>query len=173
MLNLVLADQKQLPEIAKMAREIWMEYYPAIISIEQIEYMLQKFYSNEALIEQTNQGHKFYFIEFGGNVSGFISVSGDQETEYFIHKFYIYSNLQGKNIGTQAFDKLTYLISKISKSNKINLKLTVNRFNYKAINFYFKNGFIIEQVEDFDIGNDFIMNDFIMKKVINFNKNDY
>jgi RimJ/RimL family protein N-acetyltransferase len=44
------------------------------------------------------------------------------------------------------------------------IKLTVNRQNFKSINFYFKNGFKIEKVEDFDIGNGYWMNDFIMVK---------
>jgi hypothetical protein len=34
--------------------------------------------------------------------------------------------------------------------------------NYKAINFYFKNGFTIEKVADFDIGDGYFMNDFVM-----------
>jgi diamine N-acetyltransferase len=42
------------------------------------------------------------------------------------------------------------------------LRLTVNRKNFKAINFYFKNGFIIESVKDFDIGNGYLMEDFVM-----------
>ena len=42
------------------------------------------------------------------------------------------------------------------------LRLTVNRQNFKSINFYFKNGFKIEQVADFDIGNGYVMNDFVM-----------
>jgi hypothetical protein len=52
-----------------------------------------------------------------------------------------------------------------SKKNKnYKLKLTVNRKNFKAINFYFKNGYIIESVEDFDIGESYLMNDFVMVK---------
>jgi RimJ/RimL family protein N-acetyltransferase len=42
-------------------------------------------------------------------------------------------------------------------------RLTVNRKNFKSINFYFKLGFKIESVEDFDIGNNYFMNDFVMK----------
>ncbi|MBK7966419.1 MAG: hypothetical protein IPK10_14825 [Bacteroidetes bacterium] len=40
--------------------------------------------------------------------------------------------------------------------------MTVNRTNLKAINFYFKKGFTIEEVKDFDIGNNYFMNDFVM-----------
>jgi ribosomal protein S18 acetylase RimI-like enzyme len=50
--------------------------------------------------------------------------------------------------------------------NPKTIRLTVNRQNYKSINFYFKNGFKIERVEDFDIGSGFWMNDFIMIKQV-------
>ena len=44
------------------------------------------------------------------------------------------------------------------------LRLQVNRQNFKAINFYFKMGFVIECVADFDIGDGYFMNDFVMLK---------
>jgi ribosomal protein S18 acetylase RimI-like enzyme len=42
------------------------------------------------------------------------------------------------------------------------LRLQVNRQNVVAINFYFKAGFVIEKSADFDIGDGYFMNDFIM-----------
>ncbi|MDB5281655.1 MAG: N-acetyltransferase, partial [Bacteroidota bacterium] len=48
----------------------------------------------------------------------------------------------------------------VDKSKSI--RLQVNRLNYKAVNFYFKVGFIIEAVGDFNIGADYYMNDFVM-----------
>jgi RimJ/RimL family protein N-acetyltransferase len=42
------------------------------------------------------------------------------------------------------------------------LRLTVNRQNYKSINFYFKIGFTIEKCVDIPIGEGFEMNDFQM-----------
>ena len=53
--------------------------------------------------------------------------------------------------------KNTEVVASIEK-----LRLTVNRQNFKSINFYFKNGFKIDHVEDFDIGNGYVMNDFVM-----------
>jgi diamine N-acetyltransferase len=74
----------------------------------------------------------------------------------FISKFYIDQDVAGKGTGTGAF--LTLL--DIYRPERI--RLTVNRQNIKAINFYFKNGFRIECVADFDIGHGFVMNDFVM-----------
>jgi len=43
------------------------------------------------------------------------------------------------------------------------ITLQVNRQNYKSVNFYFSVGFKIIQVADFDIGEGWQMNDFIME----------
>jgi ribosomal protein S18 acetylase RimI-like enzyme len=78
--------------------------------------------------------------------------------DFFLHKFYIDQQVSNSGIGTKVLNLLIELIKPKS------LTLTVNRQNYKSINFYFKNGFKIDRVEDFDIGNGYHMNDFVMVK---------
>ena len=90
---------------------------------------------------------------------GFISISFENETDLWIHKFYISQDYQGNGIGTTVFCELLKIINEPKQ-----IRLTVNRQNYKSINFYFKLGFKIEKVADFDIGNGYFMNDFVMLK---------
>ncbi len=145
--------------ISKLAEKIWKQHYISIISAEQIEYMLQKMYSKESLINQINSGHEFTIV-LNNNISlGYISLSSMDSKNYFLHKFYIDIDKQNMGIGSKLFD---YILSQIP--NAISIELTVNRQNFKAINFYFKKGFSIKDVADFDIGNGFFMNDFIMIK---------
>ena len=68
---------------------------------------------------------------------------------------------QAKGIGTKLLNHILQTLK-----NAKTIELTVNRQNYKAINFYFKNGFVIKEVADFDIGNNYFMNDFVMEKPI-------
>lgn len=153
------ASVKDISTIAKLAHIVWHQHYPAIINIDQINYMLDVMYSDASLLEQmTKKGHDFYFIQQDGKSIGFISVSKIENTDhgYFIHKFYLDQTLAGKGTGTLAHLALVNLL------NADQFKLTVNRQNYKSINFYFKNGFKIESVADFDIGNGYVMNDFVM-----------
>jgi GNAT superfamily N-acetyltransferase len=83
-------------------------------------------------------------------------VSGSEERKsYFINKFYILQDTAAKGIGSEVFSKIIKLL------DASEIKLTCNRKNYKSINFYFKNGFKIDHVADFDIGNGFVMNDFV------------
>ncbi|MBC7694502.1 MAG: GNAT family N-acetyltransferase [Burkholderiales bacterium] len=157
MLNLRKATEKDLDTISKLAKLIWNDHYVQIIGQEQVDYMLDKMYSHKSLVEQINEKkHQFYFIKKDEKDIGFISVSLIKHSEYFLHKFYIDQAQSNTGIGTKL---LNLLIETIKPKL---LTLTVNRRNFKSINFYFKNGFKIEKVENFDIGNNYKMNDFVM-----------
>ena len=157
-INLVKADVNDIPVITKLAHDIWHDYYPDIITIDQIDYMLNKMYSKESLTEQiTVKNDVFYLIHINHEPQGFISINHLGEGNYFLGKFYILQTNAAKGKGTRAFKQLLSILQPNS------ITLTVNRQNYKSINFYFKNGFIIERVADFDIGNNYVMNDFVMR----------
>jgi GNAT superfamily N-acetyltransferase len=154
--QLIPAEVSDIPKIQQLAAEIWYEHYPAIIGVEQVAYMLNKNYSTASLQQQVGQGQQFYYIEWQQEQVGFMSVSTSQK-EGFIHKFYILSEHHGKQVGSEAFLSLCDMLPQITS-----WKLQVNRQNFKAINFYFKCGFYISEVADFDIGDGYFMNDFIM-----------
>lgn len=156
-IRLIPANIKDIPTIQSLANEVWWKHYPPIIGYKQVSYMLNKFYSEEGLKKQMLElNHVFYLIREKNKDIGFVSLEHKGRKKYFIHKFYILNNKSKKGIGTKVFKKL------IKDITPKEIRLTVNRQNYKAINFYFKNGFVIEKVEDFDIGNGFYMNDFVM-----------
>jgi diamine N-acetyltransferase len=151
------AAKEDAEMIALLAEKIWRKYYADIITSGQIEYMLREMYSVDSLKKQMEEGHIFTIIHFNNLPIGYISISSQDNKKYFLHKFYIATELQAKGFGT----KLLYnVISSLKNAEAV--ELTVNRKNYKAINFYFKNDFVIKDVADFDIGEGFFMNDFIM-----------
>jgi RimJ/RimL family protein N-acetyltransferase len=161
MLNLKLATQNNLNTISQLANEIWNEHYIPIIGKEQVDYMLTKMYNLESLKTQMfTQHHRFYLVENETEPIGFITISSENNEDFFLHKFYIKQSLSNKGIGSEILEKI------IKLAFPKTLTLTVNRQNFKSINFYFKNGFKIDHVADFDIGNGFVMNDFVMKKHI-------
>lgn len=159
MVNLKIAGQEDIHTLCGLANEIWYAHYPGIISLEQIEYMLAEFYSEAALEKQMLAGQNFYIIQNEDlNNLGYVAFSQTMDREWFMNKFYIKSDLQNAGIGAAVLK-----IWEEDKNPHI-VRLQVNRQNYKAINFYFKNGFRIEKVANFDIGNGYTMNDFVMKK---------
>lgn len=159
MVNLIKAKETDLNIIADLAKVIWNDHYVPIIGKTQVDYMLANIYNLDSLKEQLNiKKHDFYLIQKENEDIGFLSVSSENKQDFFLHKFYIGNTDCNQGLGTYTFQLLIQLL------NPKSLKLTVNRQNFKSINFYFKNGFKIESVEDFDIGNGFQMNDFVMKR---------
>lgn len=155
--KLTEASYKDMETISKLADTVWNQHYRSIITQEQINYMLGKMYCLESLRDQMeNQGHRFFLIAIEGKTLGFISVRQESGEEWLLNKFYIDQTFAAKGIGSKSFD----LLMESLKPSK--MTLTVNRQNFKSINFYFKKGFVIERVADFDIGEGYVMNDFVM-----------
>jgi len=157
MLSLKPATPQDLATLAGLAREIWTQHYVPIIGEAQVNYMLHKLYSAEALEKQSKEGQAFHLVLNNDKAIGFISVSNPSGKDYFLHKFYMIQEKQNNGLGTEVFHKVFGNLY-----HPENIRLTVNRLNYKSVNFYFKLGFKIEKVEDFDIGNGYFMNDFVM-----------
>lgn len=152
------ATPTDIPVLRQLAQRIWWTHYPGIITPEQIEYMLDWMYSPETLERQmTEEGQQFWLVLERGHACGFIAISQKAEGDYFLHKFYLDTAEQRKGLGTLAFRDLQEQYPGIRT-----LRLTVNRRNFKSINFYFKIGFIIEQCVDVPIGRGYVMDDFQM-----------
>jgi|SRR3954465_6233581 len=154
------ATEKDIPIIRDLADRIWRKHYLPIIGIKQIEFMLAKMYSPESIVKQMQEQQQ-YTIAYDdtGKAIGYISISTTDNKNYYLHKFYIDTDKQSKGIGSEVFN---YILNTLPTAETI--ELTVNRENYKSINFYFKNGFVIKEVANFDIGEGYFMNDFVMQK---------
>ena len=57
---LPVTNEELVLNVATMAEEIWHEYFPSLISEEQIDYMLEKFLSFDALLEQIQNGYEYF-----------------------------------------------------------------------------------------------------------------
>ena len=148
----------ELNLVQDIAYKTWPSTFASILSSEQINYMLNWMYSLDKLKDQTENGHDFYVFFSENEPVGFIGVELNTSTESLkIHKLYVLPNQQGKRIGQQLITYVEHLYS----CNK--LYLNVNRFN-SAVDFYFKLGFVIEREENIDIGNGYLMEDFVMRK---------
>ncbi len=150
------ATEEDIRLINQLAQKIWREHYPAIISTEQIEFMLLNRYSIKAIKESMQRGEKYFMAYVNDELVAYAGIEWKEEF-YYLHKFYLDVAKHRSGIGKQFFD---FVLSQIDADKPI--KLQVNRTNYKSINFYFKVGFVIETVGDFDIGGGYFMNDFVM-----------
>jgi len=155
--QVINAGYEHAQTIHDLANNIWREHYPGIISKEQIDYMLQSRYAVQYLKNLMQQGEKFFLCIEDDLPIGFYSYT-QRSTDYFLNKFYLSKSKHRGGVGTIMFN---HLLTQIEADN-VPLRLQVNRKNLKAINFYFKQGFVIEEVKDFDIGGGYLMEDFVM-----------
>ena len=155
-INFTSASEKDIATIIRLAHKIWHEHYPAIITVEQIDYMLDTRYSAAAIAQQMQGSERYFLASLNEQPVGYASIEWKGQY-YYLHKFYLDVAKHGTGIGEAFFN---FLLQHTDTSKTI--KLQVNRQNYKAINFYFKMGFVIEQVGDFHIGKEYYMNDFVM-----------
>ncbi len=146
-----------IDKVSELAKIIWEKYYPPVIGQKQVDYMLKHMYNYESLLHQIKEKQQqFYFIISGNETVGFISVTNEQNDSWMLNKFYVLDEKAGKGTGTKVLEEL----KKIIKPKKIHL--TVNRKNFKSVNFYFKNGFKIDSLIEINIGDGFVMDDFVM-----------
>lgn len=154
------AERADLPTIASLAREIWREHYPGIISAEQIEYMLERLYEPGALEAQWATGRRFWLGTLDGEPAGYAAASPeDGGAGVFLNSLYVRRAARGRGLGGGL---LAAAAAGFPAAGRI--RLTVNRHNFRAINFYFKSGFVIASLADTDIGGGYAMNDFVMTR---------
>ncbi len=187
-------EKTEIKELASLANAIWHEYWTCILSAEQIDYMVENFQSEKAIINQIeNENYTYYFIETyplsltlspgerivnissprermqlceqselqmqeRGQVAGYFGVS-DKKDYLFLSKLYIKKEFRHQGIGAKAFDE----IKKIANGKPI--RLTVNKYNTNTINAYKKWGFKTIDAVVTDIGNGFVMDDYIMENI--------
>ena len=151
--------------VRAIAAAVWPIAYSTILSQEQLDYMMEMMYSIPLLQLQANEKkHRFILAIEEETVLGFASyeLNHGKKPKTKIHKIYILSNHQGKGIGKAL---INFIANEAKERHQKGLILNVNKKN-TAIRFYESIGFSISNEEVIDIGNGYVMDDFVMEKTI-------
>jgi len=153
--------EEQVAAIADLAREIWYEYYVPLIGRLQVDYMVAKFQSAAAMLEQVRSGYEYFMMQQDGALIGYLAVQPQPDgARLFISKLYLHGNARGRGTGRAAME----FIEKIAGQRGLGLLwLTVNKGN-PAVQAYQRLGFQIAEAIVIDIGNGYVMDDFRMEK---------
>ena len=163
MLKLRFVSEDELTDVAELASSIWHEYFPCILTEGQIDYMVERFQSYEAMLSQTREkGYMYAYLEDDGIIKGYTALCPEGK-KLFISKLYLLKEERGKGYGSMAIKEI---FAYASKNNHSSLYLTVNKFNDKAIKAYERNGFEKIQSICTDIGDGYVMDDYVMEKVL-------
>ena len=159
-----VSDDNRISVVENLAYSSWREHFTPIIGGPQVEYMLEKFQSKAAILDQIeNQGYLYYLFE--DENSGWIGYCAvvPQPEELFLSKLYIAAEDRRRGFGRRALE----FIENLARDNGLSkITLTVNKNNAGPINAYKKLGFVITDSVVTDIGGSFVMDDYKMQKSI-------
>lgn len=151
----------ELREVAELAEKIWHECFPSIISEGQIDYMVEKFQSYNAMTKQlSEQNYTYFAVREDGELCGYIGAKPESGERYFLSKLYLRKDKRGRKIASQMLGRV---FDEAQKSGKSKVYLTVNKHNDQAIAVYKAKGFIVADTAVTDIGNGYVMDDYIME----------
>lgn len=159
-----VVSKEDIAEVARLAQEIWQEHYVQIIGQDQVDYMLEKFQSRDAITQQLAREYEYFLVLDRGQSAGYIGVVPDPgASKLLLSKIYIRKEVRGRGLGKEAFE----FVEKLCRQRGIvTIRLTVNKNNARSITWYQRRGFTNVGSAVQDIGEGFVMDDFIMEKTI-------
>jgi len=159
------ATEEHLPALAELAGVIWRQHYPGIISREQIDYMLGQMYSPDTLRTELRERQiRFVRLLVGERFVGFASFGPQLEPGVMkLHKCYLLPEMHGRGYGSLLLQHCEQEVRQLGTKRLI---LAVNKHNTKAVAAYRRNGFVVTESVITDFGRGFVMDDYIMAKVL-------
>lgn len=148
-------SEKDYTVLYDLMYPIWHDTYKNIISKQQIDTLLQKYFSKDAIEHYKSIGYQYFNI-FCENALCGITVIYEKENEIYLDKLYLFRQFRGKGIADFVFKKL------LERGKDITLN--VNQANLRALRCYTKNGFETESEEIIDLGNGMKNIDYKMRK---------
>lgn len=165
MISIIENPDKNFTNIRAIAKEVWPIAYGAILSQQQLDYMMEMMYSVSSLQKQANENSNHFILALENETPiGFASYefNFNQSSKTKIHKIYVLSNQQGKGTGKLL---IHYILTKARHNNQEALLLNVNK-NNEALNFYKRLDFVVCKEVVIDIGNGYVMDDYVMEYLI-------
>ncbi len=164
MLVIRRASEADIPTIRALADQIWRAYYPGIITVEQIDYMLGWMYSPEAIRGELAAGVVYELAWLAGEPVGFLAHEFDPAARQMkLHKLYLQPALHGRGLGRAMLENV---LQSAQAAGATVVFLQVNKQNVRAIRAYERAGFRITQAICSDIGGGFVMDDFVMTRAV-------
>ncbi len=161
-LSIQPATEIDIPIIRALAHEIWREYYPTVISGEQIEYMLVMMYARDILIQELRQGKVYALASWGNRNVGYLSYYQERPERLKLSKLYLLKDFRGLGLGKQM---LEHVMNAATAYAAVEVSLCVNKKNAQAIAAYEKFGFVQCEAVVADIGGGFVMDDWVYRLI--------
>ena len=161
MLTTKPVTETDIAAVRALAQQIWRDYYPGIITLEQVDFMLAKMYDPEVIRNELAVGTVWEWILRNNETVGYLSYEHDTPSARVkLNKLYVLPSFHGHGIGRQMLDHVKARAARLGAGH---VYLTVNKQNARAIRAYQAAGFHIVEAVVTDIGGGFVMDDFILR----------
>ena len=151
-----------IPAICRTAEEVWPKVYASILSSEQISYMMDMMYSPSVIRQEMESSVLWLTTKVNGEITGYASfyrTTFDDISVVKLDKIYLRESIRGIGVGKAL---LTSVINEAKNSGASKVILNVNKYNTAAQAAYKSWGFTTAKSETNDIGNGFVMDDFVL-----------
>lgn len=149
----------EILDIAKLAEIIWNQHFVPIIGKAQVDYMVEKFQSYPAIKSQIeNDGYEYYQIYSSHTLAGYTGIH-QEDNALFLSKLYIKKDFRGQHLATGT---MHFLVDLCKKRGLKKIWLTCNKHNDNTLAVYRHLGFKVTDEQVADIGNGFVMDDYIL-----------
>lgn len=148
--------------INQLAQQAFPATYREILTLEQIDYMMDWMYAPANIRKQMEEEGHVYLLAYSddGQPAGYVSVQPEGTDTFHLQKIYVLPSRQGQHCGRFLFEQAIAYIKSVHPTPCL-MQLNVNRHN-KALHFYEHMGMRKLSEGDFPIGNGYYMNDYIM-----------
>jgi len=159
-----IESEEDIQEVATLARQIWTEHYVPIIGPDQVEYMLGRLQSAEAIAAQIADGYEYYLLSVDDESVGYLALVPDDDGQaIMISKLYVHKSGRGSGLGW----KMLEFAEEVCRERGVGkLWLTVNKNNVDSIAWYERVGFVVSNPLVQDIGGGFVMDDYRLEKMV-------
>jgi len=151
----------EVDALVELAGSIWRAHYPGIISLEQIDHMLEQRYRPALVRQLMARGDLWLAARNDGELVGFAHGHPLADGDYKLDKLYVDLDWQRQGIGGALINAVA---ARAGRRGFARLVLRVNRNNQQAINAYLKQGFTVATIHLEEIGGGFVMDDYVMTK---------
>jgi len=159
------ARRDQLTAVQRLANIVWRAHYPGIITLEQIDYMLERGYALDVLerfVGAPDRGLDLLLRDAQPSAFSAWYVT-DNPAFVKLDKLYVLPSCQRMGLGSRL---IAHVAAAARALDATTLIVNVNKHNRQAIRAYEKHGFAIREAVVVDIGHGFVMDDYVMHRTL-------
>ena len=152
-IEITKAGGDDLRYVQDLSERVLPDTFYGVLTTEQIDYMLDKLYSQDAIRQEHDRDdHRYLIARADGERSGYALIIRQGPDLFFLPKIYVEENRRSRGVGTALIRRVIALVRE-SHPGPFTIEVKLNRHN-RARAFYAKLGFVKIREEMTEIAED-------------------